>query len=323
MTRAPRQRSTARVARFVLGTLLALGVLAPWIAPRSPDLQEDVAGSRLLPPLTSAHALHLEPERLRIVTRLRRTAEGWEYLRAGRAETIEGRRLISPPSPRFYLLGTDTLGRDLTSCLLFGLRRSAGVVALAVALALLVGSAVGTLCGLAGGWTDAVVMRGVDLLLSIPRLLLFLLLATRFQPSGPLLVLVLGGTTWTGLARIVRAETMSLKQSELLTAARAVGAPVARLWIRHLLPQLGPVLAVAAALRFADTLILESALSFLGLGAPPPAVSLGGILAAGREPLGEGWWVVLWPGVLITTLVLTLRSAVATLFSEQEPASLA
>ena len=317
------KRSTARVACLVLGILLALGVAAPWIAPRPPNLQEDVAGARLLPPLTRAHALQLEPERVRIVTHLRRTEGGWDFIRAGTGGAVEGRQLLSPPSPRFYLLGTDTLGRDLASRLLFGLRRSASVVALAVALSLLVGTAVGTFCGLAGGWTDAVLMRGVDLLLSIPRLLLFLLLATLFRPSGPLLILVLGATTWTGPARILRAETMSLRRGELLAAARAAGAPATRVWIRHLLPQLGPVLAVTAALRFADTLILESALSFLGLGAPPPAVSLGDILASGREPLNEGWWVVLWPGLLITTLVLALRSAVATLFSEQEPASIA
>jgi len=176
---------------------------------------------------------------------------------------------------------------------------------------------------LAGGWADAILMRGVDLLMSIPRLLLYLLLATLFRPSGLLLILALGGTTGSGLARIVRAGTMALRRSELLAAARAVGAPTVRLWIRHLLPQLGPVLAVTAALRFADTLILESALSFLGLGAPPPAVSLGDILASGRELLEEGWWIVLWPGMLITTLVLALRSAVATLLSEGEPASMA
>src|SRR5439155_15218410 len=138
--------------------------------------------------------------------------------------------------------------------------------------ALFVGVGVGALAGLAGGLWDEILMRGVDVLMSIPRLLLVLVCTALFRPSIPLLVLVLGGTTWTGLARMVRAETLSFRESTPAQAARAAGSSTPRLVLRHLVPQIAPLLVVFAALRFADTIVLESALSFLGLGAPPPAV---------------------------------------------------
>ena len=145
--------------------------------------------------------------------------------------------------------------------------------------------------------------------MSVPRLLLVLVSAALFRPSNTTLVLVLGGTTWTGLARMVRAETLTFRRSSPALAARAAGSSTLRLIVRHLVPQIAPVLVVFAALRFADTIVLESALSFLGLGAPPPAVSLGDVLASGREALYEAWWVAAAPGALIAAIVLTVRSA--------------
>src|SRR6185436_3428148 len=160
----------------------------------------------------------------------------------------------------------------------------------AVALSLLLGVLVGAVAGLAGGWTDAVLMRGVDVLLAVPRLLLFLLLAALLRPSLGLLVLVVGATTWPALARMVRAELLARRGSDMIAAARAAGCSPPRTVALHLLPQIAPLLAVSCALRFADTVVLEAALSFLGLGAPPPAVSLGGIVAMGREDVARAWW---------------------------------
>lgn len=318
-----RLRAAARGGPAALAAILVAALGAPWLAARPPDLQEDVAGARHLRPLTRAHAIRIEPHRSRIVTSLERTPLGWEYVRAGRRERVPDGRLLAPPSSRFYLLGTDSLGRDLASRLLYGVRHSIGITALSVALALLLGIGVGSAAGLAGGWWDAVLMRGVDALMSIPRLLLFLFCATFFRPSALLLILVLGATTWTGLARVVRAQMMSLRQSDLALAARASGNAPPRILVRHLIPQIGPVIAVTASLRFADTMLLESALAFLGLGAPPPAVSLGSIIASGREALAEAWWIVAWPGLLISAIVLLLRSALADLFRIPDPPSLA
>lgn len=318
-----RLRAVRRSGPLALAAIVLAACGAPWLAARPPDLQEDVAGARLLRPLTRAHAIRIEPHRSRIVTSLRKTPEGWEFVRAGRRERVEESRLLAPPSPRFYALGTDSLGRDLLSRLLHGARHSIGVTALSVALALFLGIGVGSAAGLLGGWWDAVLMRGVDVLMSVPRLLLFLFCATLFRPSTPLLVLVLGATTWTGLARVVRARMLSLRHGPLTQAALASGCAPPRLILRHLMPQIGPLIAVTASLRFADTILLESALAFLGLGAPPPAVSLGGIIASGREVVAEAWWIVAWPGILISAVVLILRSALAGLFRIPDPPSLA
>ena len=308
---------------FALGVLVVLAIAAPWLSTVPADLQEDVAGARYLPPLTRAYALRVDPFRVRIVTSLRRTGSGWEYLRAGRREEVSGRDLLGGPSTRFYLLGTDSLGRDLASRLLFGARHSLGIAALSVALALILGLGVGSIAGLAGGWWDAGLMRGVDVLRSMPRLVVYLVCAAFLRPSTALLVLVLGATTWTGLARIVRAQVLVLRASDLMLAARAVGSPGPRTLVLHLVPQLAPVLVVAASLRFADTILLESALGLLGIGSPPPAVSLGSLVASGRDALAEAWWIVFWPGLLISAVVMALRSAATGFLRITDPPSLA
>src|SRR5437867_2723858 len=322
--RAPRTASR-RPGLALMSALLAAAIAGPGLAPRPPDLQEDVLGARFLPPLSRAAAIRAadDPQRVIVVTELARAAAGWRFRHGGEWREIAEGDLLEPPSPRFYLLGTDSLGRDLTSRLLFAARRSVGVALASVALALGLGIGVGSLAGLAGGWRDSLLMRGVDVLLSIPRLLLYLLCAALFAPSTLILIAVLGATTWTGLARLVRAEMISLRGSDLAAAARACGASFPRLVVRHLLPQIGPVIAVSAALRFADTILLESALGFLGLASPPPAVSLGSVIASGRDALAEAWWIALWPGLLIASLVLALRSAATGFFRTSEPPSVA
>ncbi|PYQ10746.1 MAG: hypothetical protein DMH00_10170 [Acidobacteria bacterium] len=149
-------------------------------------------------------------------------------------------------------------------------------------------------------------MGGVDVLRSVPRLLIYLVCASLFAPSTLLLVLVLGLTTWTSLARLVRAQILTLRKSDLAAASRAAGCTPWRTLLRHLLPQIGPVLVVATSLRFADTILLESALSLLGLGSPPPAV-----------------WIAAWPGLSLSAVVIALRSAASGLSRQSDPPSLA
>jgi peptide/nickel transport system permease protein len=319
---ARRPGGPSGAATWAVVALALLAVAGPWMAPYPPDEQEDVAGARLLPPLTRAQALAVGPHRSLIVTALRRTNDGWAFDRAGQERTLPEAEVTQLPSPRFYLLGTDTLGRDLLSRLLFGVRHSVGVAFLCVALALAVGVAVGAMAGLIGGLWDEVVMRGVEILMSLPRLLLVLVCAALFRPSIPVLVLVLGGTTWTGLARMVRAEARSFRESGPAQSARAAGSSGARLVFRHLVPRIAPLLVVFGALRFADTIVLESALSFLGLGVPPPAVSLGDILASGREALHEAWWVAAAPGAVIMAILLSVRSASRGLAGLDDPPSM-
>ncbi len=306
------RRGGSRLAgAWLLALLAAAGLGAPFLAPHPPHRQEDVAGARLLPPLTRAHVLHRDDQRTWVVTSLERENGNLTFHRAGRAASLEAARLLAPPEPRLYLLGTDGLGRDLASRLLHGLRHALLIGGLSTLVALGLGLAIGAAAGLGGGWADALLMRGVDVVLALPRVLVYLVVATLVPPSALALVLILGATSWTELARLARAELLTLRRSELAAAARSVGASPVRTLARHLLPQLAPVVAVTLALRFADVVLLESALSFLGLGAPPPAVSLGGMLAAGHDLLGQAWWVTILPGSLIGLLVLALRSAAA------------
>ncbi len=322
MTR-PFSSSGRGPAALLAATIVVLGALGPSLAPLPPDLQEDVAGARLLPPWSRASAVTLDSGRVLVVTGLSRAGAGWEGWRAGRRVPLDDREVVSPPSGRLYVLGTDDLGRDLASRVFYGLRHSLFVATFSVVIALALGLAVGAASGLAGGWRDGLLMRGVDVLLAVPRLLVFLLLAALFRPSTGLLMLVLGGTTWPPIARLVRAEVLALRGSDLTRAARAAGCSPVRTAVFHLLPQVGPVVAVSAALRFADTILLESALSFLGLGAPPPAVSLGGIIASGRDHVGDAWWIVTWPAAVLAILVVVVRAAVSRMFRGAEPLSVA
>ena len=314
-------RSSLRARALIVAVAVAL-VAAPAFAPHPPDRQEDPAGARYLPPLTRAHALVVGP-RTWIVTMLRRTEDGWTGLRAGRTVTLPDAMLVEPPRPRLYLLGTDSLGRDLLSRLLHGTRHSMLVTVAVVLLALLLGCSAGMAAGWLGGWWDAVLMRVVDGLLCLPRLVVYLVCAAVLSPSTPMLVTVLAATTWTGLARIMRAEVMALKDTEMTLAARPVGCAAFRIAARHMLPAMVPLLAVIASLRVADTILLETAVSFLGLGAPEPTVSLGGLIASGRDGFPDSSWAVLWPGLVIILMVAGVRRAAAGPFVGREGPSVA
>jgi ABC-type dipeptide/oligopeptide/nickel transport system permease subunit len=279
---------------------------APWLAPLAPEAQEDVVGARHLPPLTRGYLVPAQPRAI-VVTRLERTGGEIVARRGTRTVTLDPRQ-VEASRARFYLLGTDGLGRDVASRVAHGLRHSFLVAGLSVLLAASIGVAVGAAAALAGRLADALLMRAVDLVLALPRLVLFLLVATLARPSFTLLVLVLGATGWPQLARLVRGGLQAWRRSELELSAVAGGGSRLRVAVFHLLPQVWPVIAVSAALAFADTVLLESALGFLGLGAPPPRVSLGEIIASGREGFPHAWWVVLFPSALLVALVLGARA---------------
>ncbi|HEV7517037.1 MAG TPA: ABC transporter permease, partial [Thermoanaerobaculia bacterium] len=203
--------------------------------------------------------------------------------------------------------GTDGQARDMLSAIFYGMRTSLTVGAISVVMALVIGILVGLVAAYAGGGIDALLMRTVDALLAFPWLFLLILLAALFRPAGGFVVLFLSATSWMEVSRLARSEIRSLAEREFVLAARALGGrPLAILW-HHLLPNaLTPVL-VQATLLLGNLILVESALSFLGLGIGPPTPSWGNMIADGSDTLATAWWVAVFPGAAIAVTVLAVN----------------
>ncbi len=203
-----------------------------------------------------------------------------------------------------HLLGTDDLGRDVLTRILYGARISLLVGFVAVGIATLIGILLGAAAGYYGGWIDSVIMRFVDIMLCFPSFFLILAVIAFLEPSIWNIMIIIGLTGWMGVARLVRAEFLSLRERDFVLAARALGASDGRVIFRHVLPNaLSPVL-VSATLGVAGAILTESALSFLGIGVQPPTPSWGNMLIAGKQTLGTAWWLSAFPGLAILLTVL-------------------
>lgn len=196
-------------------------------------------------------------------------------------------------------LGTDESGRDLLSRLLHGGRVSIAVGVAAMSVSVLLGTIVGGVAGFRRGWSDTVLMRLTDAVLSIPTIFVVITVLTFLGPSIPTLVLVIGATSWMGLARIVRGELLSLRERSFIEAAVALGERPLPLFVKHLLPHLWPAILVNATLGVGTAILTESALSFLGLGVQPPAASWGNMLSGAQSYLFSYPWLAAYPGLLI------------------------
>ncbi len=217
---------------------------------------------------------------------------------------IDINAILMPPSSS-HLMGTDSLGRDVFSRIIYGARISLKVGFVAVGLATLIGVVLGAVAGYYGGWVDNLLMRLVDLMLCFPTFFLILAVIAVLEPSIWNIMVIIGLTSWMGVARLVRAEFLSLKEREFIQAARALGAKDGRIIFRHLLPNaLAPVM-VSATLGVAGAILTESALSFLGLGVQPPTPSWGNILTAGKDNIEIAWWLSVFPGLAILITVLS------------------
>lgn len=216
-------------------------------------------------------------------------------------------RFLTPlahgPDGHFHLLGTDRFGRDVWARLVHGARVSLLTGFLATAIAVGIGLVVGTVAGVWRGPLGRALMAATDFALALPRVVLLLLLAALWPPSGLLVVLVLGLTGWMSIARLVHGEAVALMARPFVLAARSLGARRLRLAARHLVPNLWTPVTVAAALGVGNAITLEAGLSYLGLGVQPPAPSWGGMIASGRDTLVNAPWVALAPGL---ALVLTV-----------------
>src|SRR3990167_8305012 len=210
---------------------------------------------------------------------------------------------LMPPSPA-HIMGTDSLGRDLFTRMIYGGRVSLSVGFVAVGIAVVIGLVLGSLAGYYGGWIDSVICRFIDIMLCFPAFFLMLSVIAMVGPNIFNVMVVIGLTSWTGVARLIRAEILSLKEREFVEAARATGASDFRIIVRHLIPNgIGPVL-VSVVLGIAGAILVEAALSFLGLGVQPPTASWGNILTEAKSTLGIAWGITVFPGLAILGTVL-------------------
>jgi len=217
--------------------------------------------------------------------------------------TIDIRNILVGPGVA-HPLGTDDLGRDVLSRMLWGGRVSLEVGFVAVGIATIIGIILGSLAGFYGGWIDSAIMRAVDIMLSIPTIFLVLAVIAILEPSIINIMIVIGLTSWMEPARLIRAEFISIKEREFVLAARAIGAADNRIMLRHILPNgLSPIL-VSATMGIGAAILIESALSFLGLGVQPPTPSWGSLLSAGKDNIEIAWWLSAFPGLAILLTVL-------------------
>ncbi len=212
----------------------------------------------------------------------------------------------APPSWAFPM-GTDELGRDVLSRVIYGARISLTVGVAAMAITMTIGVAIGLVAGFFGGKVDFALMRFTDVMLTLPGLLLAMAFVSVLRPSLLSILLVIGIVSWTGVARVVRAESLSMAQRDFVLAARALGASSPRLIIRHVLPNVMPIIIVMAALGTSGTLLLDASLSFLGLGVPPPTPSWGRMIEQATMYFRVAPWLATFPGLAIFYAVLAFN----------------
>jgi peptide/nickel transport system permease protein len=223
-----------------------------------------------------------------------------------------------PPGGKFWL-GTDGVGRDLLSRLIFGARISLGIGVTANAIAIGLALLIGGLAGFLGGKVDFVVMRFVDLVMSMPTFFVILLFVVIFSPGAWVVILVISLFSWTYPARIFRSQILALKKQDFVLAAQSVGAPRRRVFLRHLLPHVLPLVIIYLALGIPTTIFAEASLSFVGLGVPPPAPSWGAMIQSGMDYYRAAPWVSFFPGLAIMLTVVSFNLLGAGLREAMDP----
>jgi peptide/nickel transport system permease protein len=215
-------------------------------------------------------------------------------------------RLLSPSIEKGHILGTDALGRDLASRILLASRNSLSISLTVVFISIPIGVSLGLIAGYFGGWIDDVIMRIVDVFLGFPSLLLALIVIFVLGPSVMNIILVLAVTRWMMYTRVVRAEILKLRHLDYVRASKASGGTDLWIMVKHLIPNLLATLFVLSSLELATVILSESSLSFLGLGIQPPDASLGLLVAQGTEYMIVAWWLMLFPGLTIFLITMSL-----------------
>jgi peptide/nickel transport system permease protein len=202
-----------------------------------------------------------------------------------------------------YFLGTDKLGRDLLSVLIVGARTSLMVCVIGVLFAGVIGVVLGLLAGYFGKWVDNIIMRVVDVVMSIPGILFMLLLAAALGPGLKTIIISMGALMWCGYTRVMRGEVLSIKERDFVAMAKVMGVSKPRILMRHILPSVGSTVIIMATLQAGGAMMMEGGLSFLGLGVQPPYVTWGRIIAENKAVITSAWWVPVFAGLLMTMAI--------------------
>ena len=228
------------------------------------------------------------------------------YISPYNPDKIDVNAVLQPPNPA-HLLGTDQLGRDILSRLIFGARISIEVGFIAVSLSLFIGIFIGAYAGYYGGVTDSILMRFVDIMLTFPSFFLILAISAILKPSIINIMIIIGLTSWMGIARIIRAEFTQNREKDYVLAAKAAGASDSYIMFFEILPNTVAPILVSATLGVAGAILIQASLAFLVIGIMPPTASWGGMLSRGKTYIMVAWWLTLFPGIAILLTVLSFN----------------
>lgn len=221
-------------------------------------------------------------------------------------ETIDMNNQLSFPSLN-HIFGTDELGRDYFTRALYGARISLIVGILSMMVSIFIGTLVGAISGLIGGKVDSIIMRVIDMLMSIPLFFLLLIVNSYLRPSIANIIIIIGIFGWMGIARIVRSETLSIKERDYILCSKALGSNNINIIEKHIIPNVISTVIVAASINIADAILMESSLSFLGLGVQQPMASLGSMLQTAQSRIGDKTYLAIFPGLMILLIVLSFN----------------
>ncbi len=272
---------------IILSTLIICAIFAPWIAPYDPEKDQ-------LRAVLGGPPWH-EP------------CEEGQLSNKFESCNTNGIPLGPKGDVYYFALGADQLGRDLLSRIVFGARLSLSLAGVAIVVGTVFGTTVGLTAGYFGGIVDELIMRVVDVFNAIPYLLLAIALVFVLGQSFAVVAFVLALGAWAGIARLVRGQTLQVRNFDYIALATVAGASTPRIMFRHLLPAVSNTVVVATTLQVGSTILSESILSFLGAGVPPPTPSWGADISNGREYLGSAWWVAFFPGMAIFLTVLSFN----------------
>ena len=293
---------------LLLSLVVVVGILAPWISPHSPTKGD--LSDRMIPPFWGDARINQK-----LVVEKPQIGRSHREIALSEAQELKADAVIGDTmevvtregGSTKFLLGTDHLGRDLLSRIMHGARISLIVAGITLGVGGTIGVALGLVSGWYGGWMDELLMRLVEIILSLPLILVALVLVVSVGQSLGLIVAILALWIWPRFARMVRGEVLQLKNMDYVALARVSGASTPRIMFVHLFPGTVNTLIVVATLQVGIVILVEATLSFLGAGVPPPTPAWGSMVADGRNVLADAWWIATMPGLAILLTVMSLN----------------